>query len=118
MSKIIYVKPIYYYEGNWSMFEKKRAQKLFMSIRKEYVDVINPKIEMLNKEWNSLYPKANLEDEDTRFDYMLFMANHFNDMTKDIHREFRGYFDPKLDTDFVLINREEDGSMYAEYEMI
>ena len=117
MSNVIYVKPIYHFEGKWSLIEKEKAKKLFMDIRKDYIDVVNPKIESINEEWNRLYPDANLEDEDTFFDYTLFVCNHENHLIGDIHREFRGYFDPRIGGDFVMINRSE-GWMYAEYEMI
>lgn len=114
----IYVKPVYHFRGSWSLLEKIKAKKLFMDIRNDYIRVVNPKIESINEKWDLLYPDADLEDEDTNFDYTLFVCNHENELIQNICREFRGYFEPKIGGDFAMVNRSENGWMYVTYEMI
>lgn len=121
MSKIL-VNVHYHFVGKgWTRRAKSKAEACFMDFRNDCIEVTNPKIESLNSLWDSLYPNADLvnNDEEMRA-YNHFMAYHFNQLTESIrnkNKSFIGYFDPELDTDFVLINN-KGGKMYVTITLV
>lgn len=121
MSKIL-VNVHYHFVGKgWTRRAKSKAEACFMSFRDDCIKVTNPKIESLNSLWNSLYPDADLVNNDKEMEtYNHFMAYHFNQLTESIrnrNKHFTGYFDPELETEFVLIN-DKGGKMYMTITLV
>ena len=115
MAKYVVNVTFHFIGKGWTRSNMHKAKDCFMSIRDDCIKVTNPKIEELNSLWNCLYPGADLVNNDEEMKmYNNFMARHFNELTEDIRnkdKSFKGYFDPDLEAEFVLLNK-RGGKMY------